>query len=556
MSFFIRLMVLLSFFPWTALSLVPIESMILGKNFADREVLLKDPLTYVFMQSELAPNDNNSELLMQAQSYVWNGRYISQQCDRGTKIEFATEDEKNRAKRSMLGTLQYMGLDLSLRAITAYAQLAKFSSEEFDNLISGLIGNYCSSNISVTSHEGLKKNFLLQMKTDQKSALPLFKKNSLFPSQLYALDADENLNIRDHEFALAIESFKSFCSWGGDVSSLRLMAPFVNDPIIMGFIIDQMAGVKLKWNLNMKKAEKIKEENTTVQVACKGLICRRLKTVDFEQVFPKIVGSTEKKDEDYARLWCQTLKDQSLRIESERPSIRKMILSRTLADEHLLRSFMVSLLTGIPSIMTKVWQFGDLKQLYDLSLDEEWNDWARKSIKSFSRDLVFEESVSFERVRQKRMEEFHSLADLSFDFDVNLGEYDRLNQMLGKVAVGMSFKIHQTELVQWATDWPLYVEAGLEKKREIILKRVTLTIEDQLKSFRDFFIIAPWEGDLVGLLASDLMNQLEQLRNNGVKLEKKTQDVVAIPFKIRYGLYALKYLNYRRSALKGDATIR
>jgi hypothetical protein len=62
--------------------------------------------------------------------------------------------------KTVIATLQYIALDLTSRAIPQYAKYFEFNREEYVNMVDGLVGNYCSSNISVISKKELRNNLI------------------------------------------------------------------------------------------------------------------------------------------------------------------------------------------------------------------------------------------------------------------------------------------------------------------------------------------------------------------------------------------------------------
>ena len=210
-------------------------------------------------------------------------------------LEYATLKEYRHIKRSIISTLQYLGLNITSSALPFYARYFDFSERDYSNFVSNMIDNYCSKNISVISLKKLRKMLTDQFSAEkQKFKRPDVKDNTCFPPQLS--EVNDKDSVYRQEFFWTIELFKSFCSWGNDIKDFRLLVPLVRHPGIMAFVIDQ--------NINIQ---------------CKGIVCRRIDSQSFENSMPKSIGSSGLKS-DFKRLYCQELKgvDYVLKIRTQK----------------------------------------------------------------------------------------------------------------------------------------------------------------------------------------------------------------------------------------------
>ena len=78
------------------------------------------------------------------------------------------------------------------------------------------------------------------------------------------------------------------------------------------------------------------------------------------------------------------------------------------------------------------------QEILRTSFDQTWDDWAKGQIKTQSRDLYYEELLAVELVeREMYFNPFKP--DFKVVFDVNLGELDRANRIVGKIMCHVPF---------------------------------------------------------------------------------------------------------------------
>ena len=144
-------------------ALVPIESLVLG-NFAETySEAESDPLSYVFGRDKFQPEINSYKReLALYRGFSVEGKNTQNYCKINRQIRYKSEWEKVQVMRSMLSEIQYIGLDITARAIPQYAKALEFSKDEYINLIDGLVGNFCSANLSVISKKELRNNLVVK----------------------------------------------------------------------------------------------------------------------------------------------------------------------------------------------------------------------------------------------------------------------------------------------------------------------------------------------------------------------------------------------------------
>lgn len=543
---------LLTFFVSTQVwSLVPMESLVLGDLSKYYSQEKQDPLESIFQSIGQMRNDVQDESLeksMEKLAYyrgmAQEGHNLKNTCSRSDRIDpvYATSFDQEQAVRSVLANLQYLGLDYTIRALAQYAKYFNFTSNEYQNLVLNLVGNYCSQNISVISIAQLKKNMIARFEGDNSFVLPTLENNPLMPAKLSSsIPLDD---ARAREMKVTLNLFKSFCSWGGLTDNLRLLPALLKHPVIMSFLIQEMVGTKVVWD---KVSNTLKKENTkdSAAVVCENLICRRVSRVKFNEKMPRMVGSLSLGD-DLRRLYCHKFQGVDFQTENQEPKIKEMILQMKSSDGPLLGAQLVALISTVPDLMVRSENFQDAQVYTRYSIDETWDNWASKQSDNFSRDLYYEESLSLELVKRELYFKPND-KKLKVLIDINLGEYDRINQMVGKVSSTFHLRISK-RFLKWAR---LQWYSNLKNRTEIqadVQKKLALLIEDQVLMAREKFVAAPWSGALHELIAGEILDQLSFFpEDTYTSLDAGFEE---IPIQLNFGVFALRHFRYRHQIEK------
>lgn len=165
---------------------------------------------------------------------------------------------------------------------------------------------------------------------------------------------------------------------------------------------------------------------------------------------------------------------------------------------------------------------------------------------NFTRDLFFEEPLTLEQIDTDQYYNFRD-GKLKIAFDVNLGEFDRINQRAGKVKVQFNIFVQNSFLSYYRNSIKNLTFKDAEEKLRL-KKRFKMQMTKDISSARDKFIIPPWRGDLEELIANEITSQI-------IEAPEKFLDLSApglrpIEVEINYGLFALKYINHQLNVKK------
>jgi hypothetical protein len=176
-----------------------------------------------------------------------------------------------------------------------------------------------------------------------------------------------------------------------------------------------------------------------------------------------------------------------------------------------------------------------------------------KAVQDYSKDLDdnFEGNVvkvAKNSATQNQYYDFRS-GKLRVAFDVNLGEFDRINQRAGKLKVQFNLPVQKSFLKYYRQSMKdLDFKDAAEKER--LKGRFKLQITKSVQEAREKFIIPPWKGDLEGLVANELSAQI--LDTPEKFLDFTGSGMYEVNVEVNYGLFALKYLNHQLNVQKSQ----
>jgi hypothetical protein len=528
-----------------AYALAPVESLVLG-NFSDEYSENKtDPLNYVYSRDKSIKSSTSEfkKELAIYRGFYEEGKNTANYCRENHPLQYATEWEKVQVKRSTMGLIQYIGLDLITRALPQYAKGLEYTREEYVNMVDGLVGNYCSTNLSVISKRELLNNFYIKFDKENSFKLPSVEGNPYFPDNLESyLPARKGL---EHEMLYTVKLFQSLCSWSGSPSNPGLMVPILKNSALMSFFARQMSNKSIGWK-EIDNSLFLKEDKQTAQVWCDNLICRKVSSETFMNKFFFSVGGTNVND-DIKRLYCEDFRNSDFKPKDSDPRLAKLMNSMSFDEENFINSQFIALITGVPDFFIRAETFNQGADIFRSSIDYTWNKWAKSMSENFTRDLFFEEPLTLEQVDTNQYYDFRS-GKLKIAFDVNLGEFDRINQRAGKVKVNFNIQVQNSFLNFYRNSMKALTFKDVEEKVRL-KNRLKMQITKDVTSAREKFIIPPWRGDLEELVANEITSQIIDTPEKF--LDFSAPGMRPIEVEINYGLFALKYINHQLNVKKG-----
>jgi hypothetical protein len=508
------------------LALVPMEGIIMGKAQLD---IQHDPLALVFANVYDTSQAGENQKVKDYYRFYKAGEALLEQCSHHAPASYASSWQEKQARRTMVATLQYIGLDQSIKAIGAYARELKLGPEDYKILRENLVRNHCSQNLTVYSVRTVDKALEHYYQNPDPRIIPSVA-TSPFATEAFKLQT-AGPAARSREFDLAIANFRAFCSWGGDVVDYRMLGTYLNNPFLMGAVISNLTGNK-----------------NQIQMSCDELICRKVPKETFVKHFPTSIGSTGV-GTDLVKLYCHHFRLQDHYPARTIPQIQSWMKAAELEDAVYESSFLISLLTGVPDPIFSIDRFKELPLLVKSPVDERWNKWARDVLSFFSHDLLYEESI---KVRMNPRREISDLVNKGYGIDlhVTLGEIDRVMDDMDKIDMSFRLKVSKNHLRQMVMN---INNARLNLDQEAIdkqLEEFSKNLEVQLKEKARFFKQPLWTQDFSRLMAEELLNQALLYRGKAFATYK--EEMLEIPVRFSFGAFALGYMRYR-TGLQGGA---
>lgn len=527
--------------PLTSGALTPVEGILLGEPVTDIQT---DPLSLVFTDIFTASGPLQYRKVKNYQAVTETGRFFAEECSILGPIKYSTSWKEQQAKRSVVAALQYVGLDRTIKAIGAYARKLDLTETQFKNLSDNLVSSYCSENVTVMSLKTIRKSLDLYYQSPDPNILPDVD-GSPYVTEAYRSGSTSS-ETRSRELQYAIRNFRAFCSWGGDTEDYRLLPAYLKNPFIMSLISRNMAGFRFAWSEESGKMEWKKDDPEAVRVVCKDLICRQATKEHFTRDFPTSTGSTGI-GTDLNKLYCNHFRDLDYDPKKTIPEVKEWIKALDIEEPFLEANFFISLMTGVPDPFMIQTKFSDIPAIVKSSVDERWSKWSRDSLSSFSRDLLFEESLRVRAEPRRTIADIRE--DLVLDFHVTLGEMDRIMRNNDKIGLSFNFNFSKSWLKSLITRWNVAaenVDAEAEKAlKEDMIRYITIQLQPKEKIFTQ----KVWNDDFARLLADELLAQV--LSYKGGYFENSQDEMVVVPVRFSYGLFALSYLRYKTQVAKG-----
>jgi hypothetical protein len=520
-------------------ALRPLSGLIMGDIKQDKQY---DPLNYVFQNIEFKTKDYQERKVQEYIGFYREGVNLANSCEATSKtIIYPTDWKKEKAIQSVASTLQYIGLDLTTRAIAKYANELTWSKDDYINVVDNLVTNYCSDNITVISKRLLKLN-MLDLFERNNYILPSINNNPYYTPKIHGQNNSDY--IKNREMALSVQSFIGFCSWSSTVENFGIFYKYLKNPFIMSFINRNIIGEKISWN-KKKGILSLKKTEHKVRIVCKDIICRKVDDTNFKNNFPRMTGSSSL-GSDLKRMYCNLFRDLKLDEKLIDKKLIKVDIDRGEEEINFELLNFISQLTGVPDFLVSSEYYNDAQDFLKDRIVDRWDIWAKRASSSFSRDILYEESLRV-KLDKKHGHSFDVIkGNFHIDFKLTLGEFDRgyngFNMLSSKFNIKLSHNF-----ISWVKRE--YNQAKLKKdlKREDKLKsKIHLYVDKQIQTAKDKYLIPPFAKGIKNMIVEELINQFD-LYNNDKNLNL-SPIIVNIPVNIKYGLFALRYFSYKFNA--------
>tara|TARA_Y100000768_G_scaffold388910_1_gene388594 strand:- start:3376 stop:5004 length:1629 start_codon:yes stop_codon:yes gene_type:complete len=508
----------------SAQGLVPIEGIIYGDV---QDIKQDDPFKGMLTSKyfEIDGDDKQYEKMIYYLALYKQGVNLKNSCEGLNEVSYNAFWKEDSAKRSVVAQLQYLGLDLSLRAIVNYAKVLDYNKTKFLTLTKNLVRNGCSPNISVYSKKYLNANFNYYWDHDTSFSLPSLAQNDYFPTELKK--AHNTLETKKREFEYSVRNFQALCSWNLDTDDLGGLTEYLKNPFLMAYLINNF--VQKEIGIDEKTEELfVKRSDKGVQVLCENMICRKTDRVTFNKKFPRMNGSQLIED-DLKLLYC-----------SHFSKLRSKKNNKTLYSHNAEASHLVALITGIPEVNLISDKFKDSFVFMKDNIKQRWDKWAKAQSDKMISEQLYEETLELSLREQANSYEVE-IGEFNLKFDVELGEFDKVLRSEDKLTASfnLEFPVSYIEYMRERVPF-LYNNDRLTALKNIEARFIEM-ISYQLDKKKDYFEVPLWNDQLAAIIAQELTQQFVKAR-----LYKRTvaegQSFVKIPVKFYFGAFALQYI--------------
>jgi hypothetical protein len=515
-----------------AWGLVPIDGFLRGGVNPD---IQQDPLRHVF---ETLPS---GQIQDRARHKLYRTRFeASQELERSCRFlgtaDYASAQHEALARRSVVANLQYLGLDLTVKAVGAYARALEVSSEDYQRLVNNLTAGSCGPNLSVYGLRLIKSN-LFSAYYDKPAELPQWPGDPFAPASLR--EASQSRSARENEFHHTLKAFRALCSWGGDTRDYRLLVPYLKSPLVMSSVLRHMEGLRPAYD-DVTRSAGWSEDPAAMRVACQDLVCRPVNSERFNARFPRVLGSSGLAT-DLRRLWCGHFRELDYDTKGDHPQVSAWIKAQDPEDDRNEVAQLFALTTGVPDLVVPAAAYSELAANLKRGIDMRWGRWAETALAGFSKDLMFEEALEI-RVRAPATAA-GAPARFGFDLQVTMGELDRVLTEKDKLSMDMGITVSRGWL-QWVKRrWSEVARNADPQQREQVVEEVALQLKAHLAEKKKYFRTPLFGDGLEYLLAPEIIGQLE--RDTGRALEGPSEKMLELPLRFNYGIFALSYVRYR-----------
>ncbi|OFZ36587.1 MAG: hypothetical protein A2504_12220 [Bdellovibrionales bacterium RIFOXYD12_FULL_39_22] len=478
--------------------------------------------------------------------YVEEGRNLKEFCnyvrDSGTAKGVYWNDEQ--IKRNILKNLQSEGILKLSQAIGEYARLLNFSEIEVTNLSNRLANNYCSKNLLVYTKDFIRNEIGKYFRNSELSVIPNVLNSVFFSGDLEGLESLEQVYQR--EILLSVKAFRALCSWGVDVNDVAAMVPLVRSSDIMAYVFRKMANKEIRF-LEQENGLQLVDGKIKEQVLCENFDCKQVAYTEFLQKIRKYVGHFGLMD-NLKRVYCQDFSKKDYIFYKQNEKIKSWIDNTTPEEDILVAGQLSALFAGVPNFFARAKNVGEISKIIEQNIEGNWRSWAADLLENRSNFLFYEDYLSVEKVdRQIYFDKYSS--NFIVQLDVDWGEFDRINQSVGKVGVDFSIRLHKDYMIWIRKRW-LEVDKQSPAETNKIVNLLKDHINGQIQKIRTKFIVPAWNGEIEKVISKELLEQMALYYGDFFESREIGKEEI-VRVRLNYSIFALRYL-YSKFQVKAN----
>jgi hypothetical protein len=300
-----------------------------------------------------------------------------------------------------------------------------------------------------------------------------------------------------------------------------------------------MSGVKATFDQKTKSIIP-KENENSVQVACRELICREMNSQEFDAHFPLTAGSTGV-NTDLKKIYCGSFRELDSQTRDGLSEVKAWIKSSDEEQFLLEANSFLALVTGVPDLFFAADTYQDILPLVKSYTEERWNLWANTLLSSFAQDMLYEESLKVQAVGRDKLT-FKERKRFTLDFTVTMGEMDRLMEG-DKMKLSFKIILSKNFIRHMRSRWDDLARKSDLEGQEPLKKEFAKIVDMKLKEKEKLFAQPLWNENFSRLIVEEIFTQI--LAYEGDLFDSYQDEMLDIPVRFSFGNMALGYLRYR-----------
>jgi hypothetical protein len=520
-----------------AFALMPLRGLILGAVATNYKY---DPFEGIRQRKSKQLDATKLNQIQNHLAKIEAARMLKARCEGREELRYSTWEDQQNAIRSVVSTLQYIGLDYTVKAIGAYAKKLNMERSKFDRLVNNLIVGKCTKNLTVYSLKTLEDNLYASYKRATDDDLP--KIDDLY-EDVSLKSYMESYEAYNRSLNYTLDAFTSLCSWHGSTLDYRLLTPYLKHPLIMSEVFALMEGVS--YQVENQKIIK-KEVETKIKVACENMICRPVPKEQFEKIYPRQLGSKSLR-QDLEYLYCHYFNGLDEKKVSKSLKIQKLKEKKNELKQMLETEQLVGLLTNQKNLWNSIDKVSDYSLILKDNLQNSWNFWAETKLTKHIDDVTYEEPLSLKLLPSNFANAIKG--NFAIDLSLTVGEYDNVLLKNDKIKVEMDLMFTSKYMKWLQKEYRYNLKKSKYRQLEELEKKLALTIDEKLKARKKYFLHDLWNERLSSMMAKDLLRQVNYYRGNQFRYTSTKK--IPVKVNLRFGLFALQYLQNKYNASSG-----
>ncbi|WP_412473328.1 hypothetical protein [Halobacteriovorax sp. YZS-1-1] len=483
-------------------------------------------------KSRVKNSDYNFALIDNYRKFYLEDEKLEYFCrENSSKLRFKNIFERDEFYRSIVATLQYKMINYSMQAIAHYAKKLQFESDQYDNLINGLIGS-CSKNLTLFSHRLLKHLFTKYYSDSSidKLRLPYSQRENLFASNVNEIQSENEVVVNELYYTTGVFSYA--CSWGGQEKYLRNLAPFLSSSLVMSYIVREISALD---------SHVYKDQLNDGKVAnCRNQICRPYKKAKVQKEIVRPIGSSNL-NFDLKVAYCDNFKFASKKFSPSANDSLKNQLKKFEKDENIVIAQFVSLLTRVPEFNVWTQDSKTIKRYVSVSNDSLWDYWAKDLLEKNSNKLPYEEALSMKLDVKTSNDSILRHGYPEVNFVVLNGEFDKATNIDNMVSLKFEIEIPHNDFMWLYRNIRSAKTFDDKEKSKELKERLSLYVANDYNKIKETLNQFSVDADLTTVITDELIRQFNYIEFLRPKSSHGTREKIDVRVNIApFALVAIR----------------